>query len=341
MIHRDPLLEICNLKTQFFLDEGMVRAVNGVDLTINLGQTLGLVGESGCGKSVLALSLLRLVSRPGRIVEGKILLHRQGKDEGSGSDERVTDLATLKPYGREIRSIRGKDIAMIFQEPMTALSPVYTVGNQIIEAILLHQDVDKNEARRRAIAMLDRVGIPNAARRIDDYPFQFSGGMRQRVVIAMALCCHPAMLIADEPTTALDVTTEAQILDLMRDLQREMGMAILFITHNLGVIAEMAEEVAVMYLGQVVERADVDTIFYDPRHPYTKALLRAIPRLGRKVHQRLEVIPGWVPDPYNWPKGCAFGPRCLEFQQGICDQNEPPVVDLGEGHWVRCYRQVR
>ena len=341
MTHRDTLLEIINLKTQFFLDEGTVRAVNGVDLTINLGQTLGLVGESGSGKSVMALSILRLVYRPGRIVDGRILLHPQAGNGGSNSKESIIDLARLGPNSREIRSIRGKDIAMIFQEPMTALSPVYTVGNQIIEAILLHQDVDKKEARQRAIGMLDRVGIPHAAQRIDDYPFQFSGGMRQRVVIAMALSCHPALLIADEPTTALDVTTEAQILDLMRDLQREMGMAILFITHNLGVIAEMADEVAVMYLGQVVERANVDTIFYDPRHPYTKALLRAIPRLGRKVHQRLEVIPGWVPDPYNWPQGCPFGPRCREFQSGLCDQADPPVVDLGDGHWARCFRQDR
>jgi oligopeptide/dipeptide ABC transporter ATP-binding protein len=340
MLRRNPLIEIINLKTQFFLDEGLVRAVNGVDLTIHYGQTVGLVGESGCGKSVMALSILRLVTRPGRIVEGKILLHRQNNDEGSTSDKSMTDLATLKPNSREIRSIRGKDIAMIFQEPMTALSPVYTVGNQITEAILLHQKVDRNEARHRAIRMLDRVGIPNATQRIDDYPFQFSGGMRQRVVIAMALCCNPVLLIADEPTTALDVTTEAQILDLMRDLQHEMGMAILFITHNLGVIAEMAEEVAVMYLGQIMERADVDSIFYNPRHPYTSALLRAIPRVGPKVRQRLEVIPGWVPDPYNWPQGCVFGPRCQEFQQGLCDQSDPPVIDLGEGHWVRCHRRT-
>ena len=331
------LLEIKNLKTHFFLDEGVVRAVNGVNLEIRRGQTLGIVGESGCGKSVTAQSILRIVPRPGKIVEGEILFHRLLPSNGSSANLEVIDLVKLNPRGKEIRSIRGNEISMVFQEPMTALSPVYTIGSQIIEAIMLHQKVSKSEARERAIAMLDRVGIPQPQRRIDDYPFQMSGGMRQRVVIAMALSCHPSLLIADEPTTALDVTTQAQILDLMRDLQQEMGMAIMFITHNLGVIAEMASEVAVMYLGKVVERTDVDSLFYNPLHPYTRALLQSIPRVGRKVRQRLETIRGMLPDPYRLPTGCSFHPRCPSFMAGVCDQIEPPAVQIEPGHTVQCH----
>jgi oligopeptide/dipeptide ABC transporter ATP-binding protein len=337
-VYQDSLLlEIKNLKTHFFLDEGVVRAVNGVNLEIRRGQTLGIVGESGCGKSVTAQSILRIVPRPGKIVEGEILFHRLLPSNGSNAHLEVIDLVKLNPRGKEIRSIRGNEISMVFQEPMTALSPVYTIGSQIIEAIMLHQKVSKAEARERAIEMLDRVGIPQPQRRIDDYPFQMSGGMRQRVVIAMALSCHPSLLIADEPTTALDVTTQAQILDLMRDLQQEMGMAIMFITHNLGVIAEMASEVAVMYLGKVVERTDVDSLFYNPLHPYTRALLQSIPRVGRKVRQRLETIRGMLPDPYRLPAGCSFHPRCPNFMAGVCDQIEPPALQVEPGHTVQCH----
>ena len=275
------LLEVKNLRTYFFLGEGTVRAVDGADFGIGRGHTLGVVGESGCGKSVTALSVLRIVPSPGRIVEGEILFHRLLRGDGS-SVTQVVDLTALNPRGSEIRSIRGAEIAMVFQEPMTSLSPVHTIGNQIMEGITLHQEVSKAEARERALGMLARVGMPQPSQTIDSYPHQLSGGMRQRGMIAMALSCNPSLLIADEPTTALDVTTEAQILELMRDLQQELGMAIMYITHDLGVIAEMAEEVVVMYLGKVVERADVDSLFYDPQHPYTRALLKSIPRIGRK-----------------------------------------------------------
>jgi len=247
-------------------------------------------------------------------------------------------LDQLDERGAEIRSIRGNDIAMIFQEPMTSLSPVHTIGDQIMEAIILHQEVDKKEARKRAIDMLDRVGMPKPEQRVDDYPHQLSGGMRQRAMIAMALSCTPSMLIADEPTTAVDVTTEAQILDLMRNLQDDMGMAIMYITHNLGVIAEMCDNVVVMYLGKQVEQAGVDAIFYDPKHPYTQALLRSIPRIGRKSRERLESIKGVVPDPYSIPPGCPFHPRCAQYMPGICDRDqEIPFYQTGEEQWARCY----
>jgi peptide/nickel transport system ATP-binding protein len=247
-------------------------------------------------------------------------------------------LHELDPRGPEIREIRGNEIALIFQEPMTSLSPVHTIGDQIMEAIILHQGVDKQEARKRAIEILSRVGLPKPELRVDAYPHQLSGGMRQRAMIAMALSCTPSMLIADEPTTALDVTTEAQILDLMRKLQRDIGMAIMFITHNLGVIAEMCNEVVVMYLGKQVERADVDSIFYNPKHPYTQALLRSIPRIGRKSRERLESIKGMVPDPYSIPPGCPFHPRCAQYMPGICDRDqEIPFYQTGEDQWARCY----
>jgi len=329
------LLEVRNLKTYFFLDEGTVRAVDGVDFEVRQGQTLGVVGESGCGKSVTAQSILRIVPPPGRIVEGEILLHRMRHTGSSGTD--VIDLVKLDPKGKEMRSVRGAEIAMVFQEPMTSFSPVHTIGDQIMEAIILHQKVDKAEARERAIEMLKMVGMPKPEQTIDSYPHQLSGGMRQRAMIAMALSCHPSLLIADEPTTALDVTTEAQILELMRDLQQQLGMAILYITHDLGVIAEMAEEVIVMYLGKIVERADVDSIFYEPLHPYTRALLKSIPRIGRKAKQRLESIKGVVPDPYAIPKGCSFHPRCSKATPGLCDREEPPYVQVKSGHLVRCH----
>ncbi|HEY63850.1 MAG TPA: ABC transporter ATP-binding protein [Caldilineae bacterium] len=337
---RPLLLEVHNLRTYFFLDEGTVRAVDGADFVVYRGQTLGVVGESGCGKSVTARSILRIVPPPGRIVEGKILYHRVSKNGGSQVAETI-DLTALDPRGREIRRIRGAEISMVFQEPMTSLSPVHTIGNQIMEAIMLHQNVTKEEAREKAIEMLDRVGMPQPQRTVDRYPHQLSGGMRQRAMIAMALSCHPALLIADEPTTALDVTTEAQILKLMRELQRDLGMAIMFITHNLGVIAQMTEDVIVMYLGKVVEATDVDTLFYNPKHPYTQALLRSIPRVGRKSRERLHVIPGWVPDPYSVPEGCPFHPRCDQVIRGVCEEVEPPYVEVEPGHQVRCHLYAR
>jgi len=337
----EALVEIKDLRTYFHLAEGTVRAVDGVDLTIKRGQTLGLVGESGCGKSMTAHSMLRIVPVPGRIEGGEILYHRAVGGKGSTMTE-VVDLAKFKPSGREIRAIRGNEISMVFQEPMTAMSPVRTVGRQIMEAIELHQQVHKAEARKRAIDMLARVKLPDPEQTIDDYPFQLSGGMRQRAIIAMALSCHPSLLIADEPTTALDVTTEAQILDLMRDLQNDLGMAIMYITHNLGVIAEMSDEVAVMYLGKIVEQADVNDIFFDPLHPYTRALLRSIPQLDDAVarsdkQRRLQVIKGMVPDPYSVLKGCSFHPRCPDSMAGICNQVEPRAIEIKPGHVVRCH----
>lgn len=330
------LLEVKDLKTYFFLERGTVRAVDGVTFSVQRGHTLGVLGESGCGKSVTGYSILRLIQPPGRTIHGEMLLHRQASDNGGSIDE-VIDLATLDPNGRQIRDIRGAEIAMIFQEPMTFLNPVYTIGDQIIEAILLHQQVSQSEARASAIDVLRLVGMPDPQRTVDRYPHQLSGGMRQRAIIAMALSCHPSLLIADEPTTALDVTIQAQILDLMRSLQDELGMAIMFITHNLGVIAEMAERVIVMYLGTIVEEADVYSLFKEPLHPYTRALLRSIPRIGRKAGGRLEAIEGMVPDPLNLPPGCRFHDRCAQFLPGICDQTEPEMRNLGDGRRVRCF----
>lgn len=333
---KNTLIEVSDLKTYFFLDEGTVKAIDGVDFDIKRGQTMGVVGESGCGKSVTGQSILRIVPHPGRIVEGKVLLHRYNRNNGASETEDIIDLTNLDPRGDEIRSIRGAEIALIFQEPMTSFSPVHTIGNQIMEAILLHQDVTKEEAQEIAIDMLRHCGLPRADDVINRYPWELSGGMRQRSMIAMALSCQPSLLIADEPTTALDVTTEAQILSLMRNLQEEMGMAIMYITHNLGVIAEMAEEVIVMYLGKVVERASIDALFYDPKHPYTKALLRSIPRLGASKGVRLDTIEGMVPDPYNIPPGCTFHPRCRSYMPGVCNVTEPKLTDLGDGHLVSC-----
>jgi len=338
MTERDLLIEVKDVKTYFFLDEGTVRAVDGCSFDILRGQTLGVVGESGCGKSVTAQSILRIVPPPGRIVSGEIIFHRKEKGNKASSVVEQVRLHELDPRGPEIREIRGNEIALIFQEPMTSLSPVHTIGDQIMEAIILHQKVDKEEARKRAIDVLSRVGLPKPEQRVDAYPHQLSGGMRQRAMIAMALSCTPSMLIADEPTTALDVTTEAQILDLMRKLQRDIGMAIMFITHNLGVIAEMCNEVVVMYLGKQVERADVDSVFYNPQHPYTQALLRSIPRIGQKSRERLESIKGMVPDPYSIPPGCPFHPRCAQYMPGICDRDqEIPFYQISEHQWARCY----
>ncbi len=337
MDNRDLLVEVKDLKTYFYLDEGVVQAVDGAAFDIRRGETLGVVGESGCGKSVTARSIMRIVARPGRIVGGQILYHRPGNGNGR---QQTIDLTSLNPQSYEMRTIRGAEISMIFQEPMTSLSPVHTIGDQIGEVIRLHQGVDKDESRQKTIDMLDFVGMPLPDRTIDQYAHQLSGGMRQRAMIAMALSCHPSLLIADEPTTALDVTTEAQILRLMHRLQDELGMAILFITHNLGVIAQMTEKVVVMYMGKVVEQGDVDTIFHGGMHPYTRALLESIPRLGQKTRdrRRLAAIRGMVPDPYALPRGCAFHPRCSFMKPGLCDTTAPSMQEVEPGHKVRCAR---
>ncbi len=323
------LLEITDLKTRFFTEQGVVPAVDGVSLQIKRGGALGLLGESGCGKSVTGYSILRLVRPPGRIVSGEIRYY--GRETSRGED-----LTALDERSEELRQVRGAEIAMIFQEPMTSLDPLFSVGSQIMEAILYHQDVTKSEARKIAIETLDRVRMPQPADVMKNYPHQLSGGMRQRVMIAIALSCQPKLLIADEPTTALDVTTEAQILELMRELQDELGMAILFITHDLGVIAEMAEDVAVMYLGKVVERSDIESLFADPQHPYTQALMQSIPKIGQKAG-RLEAIRGMVPSPGNVPAGCPFHPRCNSAISGVCDTKAPQLQQTRAGHWVSCF----
>ncbi len=316
----DVLLDVRNLRTHFFTDDGVVRAVDGVSLRIPRGKVLGVVGESGCGKSVTALSVLRLVSPPGRIVEGEILF------DG-------TDLARLPEP--EMRAVRGHRISMIFQEPMTSLNPVFTIGNQIMEAVRLHLGKDKAEARKHTIEMLEKVKIPSAATRVDEYPHQMSGGMRQRVMIAMALACSPKLLIADEPTTALDVTIQAQILDLMRDLQKEVGMSIMLITHDLGVVAELSDHVAVMYASKIVEYAPVSELYKTPLHPYTLGLFKSRPSLATKKGERLNVIEGTVPNPLRFPPGCKFHPRC-PMAVDACKVKEPELRELRPGHWVAC-----
>jgi peptide/nickel transport system ATP-binding protein len=326
-----PLLSVKNLKTYFTQDEGTVRAVDGVSFDLYPGVTLGVVGESGCGKSITARSILRIVDRPGRIIEGEIHFRRPGAN-GGGAD--VVDLAKLEPNGAEMRSIRGAEIALIFQEPMSSFSPVHSVGNQIIEAIRLHQPVGRREARTKTIEILRRVGVPSPEQRVDQLANQLSGGLRQRAMIAMALSCEPTLLIADEPTTALDVTTQTQILELMRQLQQEDGMAIMLITHDLGVVAEMATDVVVMYLGRVVEQGPVDAIFHEPRHPYTRALLRSIPAFVRAASG---CIAGAVPHPYDRPSGCPFHPRCAEFMAGRCDRQAPALRPVGDRHAVSCF----
>jgi len=324
-----PLLSVRNLKTCFFQDEGTTQAVDGASFDVFQGKTLGIVGESGCGKSVTAQSILRIVDRPGRIVEGEIILSR--------ADGSEVDVVKLKANGREIRAIRGGDIGLIFQEPMTSFSPVHTVGTQIMEAVLLHSAVGRKEARLRGIEALRSVGIPKPERRIDEYSFELSGGLRQRAMIAVALASNPRLLIADEPTTALDVTTQAQILDLLRKLQQERGMAIMLITHNLGVVAEMADDVVVMYLGRVVEQGKVDDIFHDPKHPYTKALLQSIPSIDSTPRVKLPTISGSIPHPFNRPTGCPFHPRCESFKPGRCDTEVPLLKPVGEGRTASCF----
>ncbi len=326
----DALLEIENLKTYFDTVDGTVRAVDGVSFSIAPQETLGLVGESGCGKSVTAYSVLRLLPlRYSRIVEGSIRFRRRNGE--------VVDLAQVDPRGDLIRSIRGNEIAMIFQEPMTSLSPVHTVGSQIAEAVELHQGVSKAEAERITIEMLKRVGIANPEQRIHEYPHQFSGGMRQRAMIAMALSCNPSLLIADEPTTALDVTIQAQILELMKALQEQFRMSILIITHNLGVVADMADRVAVMYMGKIVEIGSTREIFHHPLHPYTVGLMQSVPKMGRRVKERLVPIAGSVPDPFSIPRGCAFLPRCAAPKKLACaGPDDVPLTEVGPGRWVRC-----
>ena len=331
--HEKPLLEISGLKTVFPTDDGIVNAVNDVSFKIDRGQTVGVVGESGCGKSITGLSMLQLVPSPGRIEAGEIQFYRNGEDN-------PLDIAQVSPKSELMRKIRGNEIAIIFQEPMTSLNPVYTIGNQIAEAIILHEQVDKKTARERAIEMIARVGIPAPTQRVDEYPHQLSGGMRQRVMIAMALCCSPTLLIADEPTTALDVTIQAQVLGLMQELQAEMGMAIMLITHDLGVIADLADEVVVMYAGRVVEKGTVDDIFYNPLHPYTQGLLKSIPVLGKTPQKTLPSIPGTVPHPLTLPGGCSFQSRCSE-RMPECERM-PELAEINgktqnDGHAVRCW----
>ena len=331
---QEALLSVRNLSTHFPLDEGNVVAVDGVSFDLYEGETLGIVGESGCGKSVTALSIMRALDRPGRIVNGQILLRQRSRD--TGPDE-IIDLAALEPNGEEIRSIRGAQIAYIFQEPMTAFSPVHTVGNQLIEAIMLHRSIEKRDVRQVAIDLLKQVDFPLPEQRLDAYSFELSGGLRQRAMIAMALSSTPRILIADEPTTALDVTTQAQTLDLLRSLQQQSGMAIVLITHDLGVIAEMADNVAVMYLGQVVENASVDDIFHAPKHPYTQELLRSIPSIRSDSSERLSTIPGVVPHAYSRPEGCPFHPRCPSFMAGTCDRRQPTLLRVAPRHDVSCF----
>ncbi len=317
----NELLKIKDLKTYFFTHEGTVKAVDGINLTVNKGETLGLVGESGCGKSVTALSIMRLIpSPPGKVVGGKIYF--EGKN-------------LLELGEKEMRKIRGKKISMIFQEPMTSLDPMFTIGDEIAEVIRLHQGLNKDEARQKAIESLRIVGMPDPEKRINEYPHELSGGMRQRAMIAMALSCNPALLIADEPTTALDVTIQAQILRLIDKLRKKFGTSVLLITHDLGVIAETCDNVAVMYAGHIVEHTDVDTLFRNPLHPYTKGLMKSIPRLDITA-ERLEIIRGLVPNLLDMPPGCPFHPRC-DFRSEICTKELPKLIEVEKNHLVRCH----
>lgn len=319
-----PLLEVKGLKTYFYTEDGVVRAVDGVDFEVYPGEVLGIVGESGCGKSVTSLSIMRLISKPGRIDAGQILL--DGENLLEFSEE-------------EMIKVRGNRISMIFQQPQTALNPVFKIGDQLAEVLDVHQDIGRNAGWKRAIALLKMVGVPDPERRVEAYPHELSGGMAQRVMIAMALACVPELLIADEPTTALDVTIQAQILDLMRDMRKDLNTAVILITHDLGVVAEMAERVAVMYAGEIVEQTDVNSLFDEPLHPYTQGLIGSIPVLG-EIKERLDVIPGSVPNLVNLPPGCRFAPRCqarLKHNLAICTQQKPELDEVKMGHKVRCW----
>lgn len=327
------ILKVEDLRVHFPLDEGVVRAVDGLTFDLAAGKTLGIVGESGSGKSVVAQSVLMIVPPPGRTVSGRILLQRESRD---GAGEYV-DLTGLNPRGREARSIRGKDVAMIFQEPMSSFSPVHTIGGQIIEALSLHSRVSSSEARDRTVEMLARVGIPQPEHRLDAYPHELSGGMRQRAMIAMALVCNPRILVADEPTTALDVTIQAQILELLRSIQEEFGMSILFISHNLGVIAEISHEVLVVYFGKVMERAPARILFENPLHPYTRALLKSAPGIETPVRSRLATIEGTLPEPHADIPGCPFFERCVECGGNtICRDTPHRLTTVAEDHLVAC-----
>ena len=330
---QDPILSVRNLKTYFPTDEGLVKAVDGVSFDIYPGKTLGIVGESGCGKSTVGRSILGILDRPGRVEEGEIIWRRSS----NGAVEEI-DVTRQGPNSRIMRSIRGKDISLVFQEPMASFSPLHSIGSQIVEAIRLHRDVSRSDAEDRARELLEMVHIPNADQRLKELSFQLSGGLRQRAMIAMALANEPRILIADEPTTALDVTTQAQILDLLRELQDTVGMAILLITHNLGVIAEMADDVVVMYLGREVESGPVDDVFHSPQHPYTQGLLRSIPSMYSGEVERLPSITGSIPHPFNRPSGCTFRPRCPSFMEGVCDVHVPGFqVIEGSKQNVACF----
>jgi oligopeptide/dipeptide ABC transporter ATP-binding protein len=331
LMNEPPVLEIEKLKTYFFMEKATVRAVDGVDLVLPHRTTLGLVGESGCGKSILAMSIMRLIpSPPGKIVEGSINLHRKSNGE-------IVDIARLDPRGSEMRTVRGGEIAIVFQEPMTSLNPLYTIGDQIAEAVMAHQKVGhKKEAMDRALEMLTKVQIAAPKQRIKEFPHQLSGGMRQRVMIALALSCNPSILIADEPTTALDVTVQAQILDLMNQLQADFDSSIILITHNLGVVSQMSKEVAVMYLGKIVEYASTHELFHHPLHPYTVGLLNSVPVLGRKGKKILEPIKGMVPTPTDLIIGCPFEPRCPRAMK-ICREQMPELIEIQPGHKVACW----
>ena len=355
---KQPLVEIKDLNVHFEVRDGTVKAIQGASFDIIRGQTTGIIGESGCGKSITAKAIMQMIPRPGKIVKGEILYHF--RDKLNPSQEEIINITELDPDGTRIRKIRGGEIGMIFQEPMSSLTPVYTAGYQIGEALNLHRlvpqkvgdqmdaaimeyrNVTKQEAREIAIDMLQKVGLPKPHERVDSYPHQLSGGQRQRVMIAIALSCDPVMLIADEPTTALDVSIEAQILDLMRDLQEREDMAIMFITHNLGVVAEMAEDIIVMYMGKQVERASSLKVFYEAKHPYTRALLESIPHVGKRDRARLASIKGMVPSPFELPSGCVFHTRCPSFMPGKCDVIEPTWQEIEEDHWVSCllYEEV-
>jgi len=330
------VLNVRNLRVHFFMDEGVVRAVDNVSFSLEQGKTLGIVGESGSGKSVIGQSILRIVPPPGRIVEGEILLKLE---KGENKSEQL-DLVTLDPKGRSARAIRGRDVAMIFQEPMNSFSPLHTVGSQIIEVLQLHgEDLSKAEARNRAVEMLGKVGIPQPEARFGAYPHELSGGMRQRAMIAMALVCNPRILIADEPTTALDVTIQAQILELLRSLQEEFGMAIIFISHNLGVIAEISHDVLVIYSGRVMEHAPVHDLFEHPLHPYTKALLKSVPGIDTPVRSFLATIEGTLPDPLINIPGCPFFERCLECgEDAMCKDDPYELTKVATRHYVACPR---
>jgi len=332
-----PLLRVEDLKAYFFMDEGTVKAVDGVSFDVYPGKVVGIVGESGCGKSVTMKAILQILDPSARIVSGKVTLRRRVDSQAPNSPEELVELTRLKPNSKQMRKMRGAEIALIPQEPMAAFSPVHTVGNQIMEAILLHQNVSKQEARRIAIDVFRAVGISMPEQRIDAYSWELSGGLRQRAIIAMALSCNPRLLIADEPTTAIDVTTQAQILRLLRSLQEEKQTSIIFITHDLGVIAQMADEVVVMYLGMVMEKGPVEMIFSNAKHPYTQALLRSIPSVQSAPRVKLPTIAGSIAHPFNRPSGCPFHPRCTHYSRGVCNASQPVLTEVEKDHFVSCF----